>query len=162
MDRKTRPLLAQASSHGAGGPPRCPRGGILPVHCAGASQAPGVRADPTFISVASFVHFRNVYFIRGFLIASPSCPPTLKKKNWLQNTCQQTDLRAALGQVKPASCLICDVWEQKALLSEIPRQVMKTASRVRHSLFICAITLSFAAWRRFSSPPIGFLLFWER
>ena len=51
---------------GMGGSPRCPHGEMLPVHRAGASQAPGDRADPTFISVASLVHFRNVYFIRGF------------------------------------------------------------------------------------------------
>ena len=75
VDRKTCPLPAQASSHGGGGPPRCPRGETLPVYCAGASQAPGVRADPTFISGASFVHFRNAYVIRGFSIASPPCPP---------------------------------------------------------------------------------------
>ena len=65
-----------------------------------------------------------------FQLPLPRAPPLKKKKNWPQNTCQQTDLCDALGQVKPASCLICDVWEQKALISEIPRQVMKTASCV--------------------------------
>lgn len=49
------PSPAQASSYG-GGPREVPPLGMLPVHCA-APQAPGVRADPTFISVASFCPF---------------------------------------------------------------------------------------------------------